>query len=1175
MAELHYQELAFKYRQQRFELAQLDSQIAVLGEAIARIPDEDEKGNLKAHEKLLQIERLLTQAHQHFNRRRYEKALNIYERTLALLLEYLRPSTTVSAWGDLISKGVLVDADLTKQLSTVSYSLIKNFIPNRLNTELATFEPLPGEVEEAIHKYDGYGVKGVDQLTVEARTASDLGFSYAQNGQYLNAAAFFEQALRLSPNDQDTTAALFLNTGAALLQTKRFQEASQYLEQAREYYTSQEDRLGLAQVHQNLGIFFKAIGDEGNSRENLQVARELIEEVGGTIGDLNQPSRTDSHFSTVTNLPLSVQLRSTNLDTLNVLGTPDYIAFRQPGAGGGWAVTNALASKEREAKYFDKTVGFIQGDRIATLKLEADQVDGSQALLQQLYEPRVSATRFDQLEWKGLEVSDFAAQLPHLAHFVIPLAIGDCFHHLGRFEDAQTRYLQVARYRFLNRNIEAATVWLRLVENYLAWGDQHYKQEEIPEALDRYTQVITVEDTTPPGSPLFTIANLAVIADRARTFYANFEDTTLNPAIRSATLEIRARLTQIAAGLDFFGAKLNLIPIFTFRYLQDVARLFAQRAIQAEREYIRFTVSAENDEATRRQLQQAVERASEEVELQQEREELARRQEEAAGAAEAVAQQRRENAQRARDEYNRTAEEEVRLQQEMTWYSSQNPWELKNPIPGTGGMKIHQVLARDAERRARIIKAREQINLNNTVAEMQDAEVAAREQREAAEAQVDVARQMRRVAEVTLDHAQENLAAFQARTFTPELWHRMAIVMRSIAERYLNSAVEIAKRMEQAYNFENDTNLKIIKNQYAVERAFLNILTDGMLAGDVLLADIESFTYKHIITARSKPIRLKQTISLAENYPFLFYRFNFGSDEPDSPLRKGLMRFQTTLDEFDRQYPGTYRRRLEAVEVSVDGILPPGGIHGILSIGGASRFWTLERDGAGNFIQKTRLQPVETLLLSDYRIINDSLVFRNDGTLRGIFEGAGAASTWELELPIRSNDLDYALISDVRMTLYYTAFYDPQLDRWIRSLPVPTEDLRRNISFPLRRRFPDQYFAFQNEGLLEWNLLDIDFPLNQLNPQIQEIALQLIWEEGERRAVEINFATPSHTGGVNATTNATGRALSRDSGPLAPVASGSAVGQYALRINLPEGSQQDLLKIQDVILFLSYEYTLP
>ena len=555
--------------------------------------------------------------------------------------------------------------------------------------------------------------------------------------------------------------------------------------------------------------------------------------------------------------------------------------------------------------------------------------------------------------------------------------------------------------------------------------------------------------------------------------------------------------------------------------------------------------------------------------FERERRDLARSQELAAIAAEQVSRTVRENAEEARELYERNLE----FTQEFDTILAG----LNAPTSGpgaSGGRPASPLLPMFIEQ-ARIRRDREMLDLANMAEEARAAETAAATERLAAEAQVEVAERMVQAAQTTLEQAQENVAAFESQLFTPELWNRMAALIRFISDQYLNAAIWIALIMEKAYNFENDSKLRIISEQYAAQRASLESITNGMLAGDALLAKVESFTFLQIVTSRSKPVRLKQTISLSENYPFLFYRFKFGSDNPNSVLRKGSMRFQMRLEQFDREYPGSYGQRLKAVEVAVDGILPPAGVHGKLTIGGFSRYWTLERDEKNDFVQKARLQRSETLLLSDYRIVNDSLVFRDDGTVSGIFEGAGVASSWELELPRRSNDLDHALISDVRMTLYYEARYDPELDQWIRRRPVPPEELQRNISFLLRPRFPDQYFAFQENGALEWELLDIDFPFNQLNPRIRQVALQLVWEDGAARAASLNFATPVRATGVNVRTDETGRVLSEGGGPLAPVATGPAVGPYALRVDRAQLPQAELLRIRDVILFLSYEYTLP
>ena len=40
---------------------------------------------------------------------------------------------------------------------------------------------------------------------------------------------------------------------------------------------------------------------------------------------------------------------------------------------------------------------------------------------------------------------------------------------------------------------------------------------------------------------------------------------------------------------------------------------------------------------------------------------------------------------------------------------------------------------------------------------------------------------------------------------------------------------------------------------------------------------------------------------------------------------------------------------------------------------------------------------------------------------------AGVASSWTLELPKGINDIDYGALTDVRLTFYYKARFDPDL----------------------------------------------------------------------------------------------------------------------------------------------------
>ena len=102
---------------------------------------------------------------------------------------------------------------------------------------------------------------------------------------------------------------------------------------------------------------------------------------------------------------------------------------------------------------------------------------------------------------------------------------------------------------------------------------------------------------------------------------------------------------------------------------------------------------------------------------------------------------------------------------------------------------------------------------------------------------------------------------------------------------------------------------------------------------------------------------MKQSISLASRYGYLF----------ETQLRKtGSMTFETTLDDFDSVYPGTYEGRIQRVDVSVQGIVPPTGVSGTLSNNGISVYRLPSDIATPSAPSKVRIQSAETLVLSDY-----------------------------------------------------------------------------------------------------------------------------------------------------------------------------------------------------------------
>ena len=312
----------------------------------------------------------------------------------------------------------------------------------------------------------------------------------------------------------------------------------------------------------------------------------------------------------------------------------------------------------------------------------------------------------------------------------------------------------------------------------------------------------------------------------------------------------------------------------------------------------------------------------------------------------------------------------------------------------------------------------------------------------AANARVTAAQASAHAAAVRVQASQQLVQAFDQQRFTPDVWNALGDRMNGLSQRYLMWALGIAKRMQSAYNFENDVAVQIIRPDYTSSEVH------GLLAADALMADIQSFTYDLITSTAPKPQPLKQTISLSQRYPFQF----------ETQLRRtGSMDFQTDLDDFDSVYPGTYAGRIEHVEVAVDGIIPARGISGSLTNAGISQYRTPSASGG---TMKQRVQNRETQIVSDFDVRADALVDNPDRRQLGVFQGAGLASTWTLALPKDVNQqLDFNALVDVRLTFTYRARFDPDLRASVLAELAARPGIHaRQRPFPLRWVFADAFF---------------------------------------------------------------------------------------------------------------------
>jgi hypothetical protein len=340
------------------------------------------------------------------------------------------------------------------------------------------------------------------------------------------------------------------------------------------------------------------------------------------------------------------------------------------------------------------------------------------------------------------------------------------------------------------------------------------------------------------------------------------------------------------------------------------------------------------------------------------------------------------------------------------------------------------------------------------------------------------------------------------------------------------------------------------------------------------MADIQSFTYDLITSTTGKPQPVRHTISLAQRYPFAF----------ENQLRKtGVMEFETRIEDFDAYYPGSYASRIEAVTVDVDGIIPVSGISGALTNSGISAYRTpssVVMDPGGRGL-KYRIQSKETLVLSDYRPREDALLVTEDRRMMRVFQGAGVASTWRLELPKAINDIDYGTLVDVRLTFYYRARFDPQLrETVLAELAAQPGQTTGSRALPLRWFYPDAFFHFQDTGELGITIKTSDFRRNETKPMLTQVGL-VVSTDGTVSAnnLKVGLATPGRAAVVERT-DANGVIDSDVAGSgWAALVGGRANGEYKIsmtRANNPQLVRDERFVLAPVInaaLILGYSFT--
>ncbi|WP_298795491.1 hypothetical protein [uncultured Pseudonocardia sp.] len=1085
--------------------------------------------------RLQQIELLIGQGDDAFRRSKYVEALQRYKEARARIYGILYPGFDVISHALAAHDRILpTSVEIERSLIGASVAMFGVVRPEQVDRQppLAHVTDVPIDRELAIFTRTGYR----ERVSADARIqeASSNGIALLRENKPDQAFSVMQQALATveadgAAVDPALLGALELNLGSVALQLRDAERAKVHSENALRRFTQSKDTVGRAQALHVSAIATRRLGDNDGAGQLFDRAATELAEAGPPASLPVAATLAGGQASRDPVVLGSIAQRNGSIATLRIPGRTD-----------GWSAL--VLDDDLQLQQVGKpwTVGVQLGEDLTRFEVGGFADPSADEFVARIYQARVTKERFADLHIKLDGPSSTTAHLTHLYAYALLVKLGDAYHVQGLFQQAEDHYLQAAGYSFLNQALEGPVLWTRLARNAVGWGHARYKGGDLPGAADQYSKLITTAGTV-PASFLYDTAALTTPADDARTLIVNLLTRplpTINWDIGWAVLTAHQFLQQIADGLDFYG--LALSPIHTFEYLQSIARGFAQEAVQAEREFVNFTSRQEGEEATRRDLESASAMADAEVQARQEALASAHEDESAARNALTLAVTRRNQAQTQHDAYAASSSTQIWAQAaaaalgggEDALYAEiselADRLDRGETIQGPGPkLAAAQILRAGRRSRAYELKKMEDtiVELARAITIAQDQVDSAVRRTAAAEIAVEAAKQR---AEMT----KASLEAFDDEFFTPESWQRMADVVRDISRSYLFRAIRIAQLMERAYNFENDTTLKIIKDDYGHGVASPEPGRDvRLLGGDSLLDDIDAFTYHAVTTKTRKASRIKDVISVSEDFPAQFEKFR----------RTGLLSFETDLYEFDRLHPGFYGQRIEEVEVQVVGILPEGGLNGTLSLGGVTRF--RRKDGTA----AERVHEVDTMALSEFVVRNDGFLYRAETGVRGLFQGFGVGCTWVMHLPKRSNAVDFRRIFDVQIAVYYTARFDNVLRTSVLTTDPRPDELVRVRTYGLRYDFPDAWFAFYQAGAMQFTLDRFSLPPNQKDFAVQTVSFRLVPAAGfSAEGIELRISGPDGAGGV-VTTDADG-VVSTEGADLAGLVGIDPLGDWTVDV---------------------------
>jgi len=312
-----------------------------------------------------------------------------------------------------------------------------------------------------------------------------------------------------------------------------------------------------------------------------------------------------------------------------------------------------------------------------------------------------------------------------------------------------------------------------------------------------------------------------------------------------------------------------------------------------------------------------------------------------------------------------------------------------------------------------------------------------------------------------IDQAQAEYDFHRGKFTNKELYDWMTSQISAVYFQAYNMAFDMAKRAEANYNFELPES-----NDTFISFGYWDSLKKGLLSGEKLRADLMRMEASYLEkNKRTYELTKHVSLELLDPYALAQVKGN-GSCFIDIPEEL-----------FDIDHPGHYLRRIKSVSVTIQSAVGPNGnVNSKLTLLSSQIRKNTDADPADATSYPRKTDGSETRFIENLTMIesiatsaaesDDGLFvldFQDDRYLP--FEGAGVISNWALELPGEFRTFDYNTITDVIITINYTAKDGGSVLRSLAEQHLVSfveEDPDTNL---------EQLFSLRNDFSVNWDEL--------------------------------------------------------------------------------------------------------